>query len=200
MADIPLDPGGAGGEYGMSIGDSALRTADLIVSTTSATVSGVIRAGSGSAVSHAILYIGGGQVIEAIGEGVVNRSLSDALEHATLAVGYRVKTLPDAKAGDVVRYAMGWVGKKYTVIGALGGGARANPALYIMAFGIVGFGIAASGALRSKDKFYCSQLVLEAYRLAGSPIIDSTPNASSPQSIVVAHSSGKLAYVGHLKA
>lgn len=48
---------------------NALRPADIIVSTTNAAVSAVIRAGIGSSVSHSMIYIGGSTVIEAVERG-----------------------------------------------------------------------------------------------------------------------------------
>lgn len=68
---------------------SALRPADIIVSTTDAAVSAMIRAGSGSSVSHSMLYIGGGAIVEAIDAGVVRRPLADALQGAVLAIALR---------------------------------------------------------------------------------------------------------------
>jgi len=53
---------------------------------------------------------------------------------------------------------------------------------------------------KSSDKFYCSQLVLEAFRQAGHPIISASPNTSTPEDIPEAYSHGKLLYVGHLVA
>ncbi|MFP3615818.1 N-acetylmuramoyl-L-alanine amidase, partial [Paraburkholderia sp. SIMBA_050] len=85
--DIPLDPGVGG----LSIGTDALEIGDIILSTTGNSGSGVIRAGSGAEVSHAMLYVGqGGQVIEAIPGGVQLRPLADALADARLAVAFRV--------------------------------------------------------------------------------------------------------------
>src|SRR5207244_5020121 len=52
--EIPLDPG----EGGMSIGVDALQAGDIIVSTSRHPVSYAIRAGTLSAVSHAMLYVG----------------------------------------------------------------------------------------------------------------------------------------------
>lgn len=54
---ISLTPAGGGG---MCIGPEALQAADIIVSTTRAAVSGVIRFGTNSTVSHAALYAGNG--------------------------------------------------------------------------------------------------------------------------------------------
>lgn len=72
---IPLDPG-VGGQ---SIDENALSIGDIIVSTTPALISRVIRRATGSVVSHALVYIGGGQVVEAIGAGVTLRTLRKPL-------------------------------------------------------------------------------------------------------------------------
>ena len=69
------------------ITQAEMQPADIIVSTGSGAVSAVIRTGSLSPYSHAALYIGNGEVIEAIGEGVVRQSLANALSDDTLAVG-----------------------------------------------------------------------------------------------------------------
>ena len=195
MSDILLDPG-AGGR---SILGSALQPADIIVSTTSANVSKVIRGGTGSEISHAALYIGDGEIIEAIGEGVVRRALDVALHDDTLAVAYRAKTITPEQAKSVIGYAMPWIGKKYDYTGAAGGGAKANLALCIIVLGPVGCVIARNSGLKSKDRFYCSQLVLEAYQRAGLPLINSSPDTSNPNNIVEAFSNGTLVYVGHLR-
>src|SRR5689334_11123626 len=108
---IPLDPG-AGGQC---IGADLLQMADIIVSTTSATVSAVIRTGTMSAVSHAALYIGAEQVVEAIGEGVVLRDLDLSLRDDRLAVAYRVPNLSPEQALRVRDYVGMNLGKPYSV-------------------------------------------------------------------------------------
>src|SRR5690242_8668703 len=115
---IPLDPG-AGGQ---SISPDALQTADIIVSTTAAAVSRVIRAGTISDVSHAALYIGGGQVVEAIGEGVVLRQLDVSLHDDTLAVAYRVPDITEEQALRVRDFVGMNLGKPYSVPLAAGAG------------------------------------------------------------------------------
>ena len=90
--DIPLDPG-VGGQ---SIGIQALQVGDVILSTTDHLTSSVIRAGSGSQVSHAMLFVGqGGQVVEAVGGGVRLVPLEDAINDSTVAVAFRVAELSD---------------------------------------------------------------------------------------------------------
>ncbi len=61
----------------MLISVNSLRPADIIVRTTNAGISPVIRAGIGSSVSHSIIYIGGSTVVEAIAKGVVQQPLAD---------------------------------------------------------------------------------------------------------------------------
>lgn len=73
----------------MLITASALRPADIIVSTTNAADSAVIRAGIGSSVSHSMVYVGGGFVIEAVERGVLKNQLTDALNEAVLAIALR---------------------------------------------------------------------------------------------------------------
>ena len=51
-----------------------------------ATISRAIRAASGSVVSHSMIYAGNQEVLEAIGDGVVRRSVNMALKDASLAV------------------------------------------------------------------------------------------------------------------
>ncbi len=63
--NIPLTPVGGGGHC---INTDELQLADIIVSTTNARISQMIRAASGSVVSHAMIYARNNQVIEAIGD------------------------------------------------------------------------------------------------------------------------------------
>lgn len=56
----------------------------------------------------------------------------------------------------------------------------------------------ASGALEDDDKFFCSELVLQAYADAGLSIADLLPQRTSPEGIVEVASRGKLFYLGHL--
>src|SRR5258708_26086366 len=102
MRDIPLTPVGGGG---VCLSDVGMNPSDIIVSTTNAAISGVIRADTGSSVSHAALYDGAGRVYEAIGQGVVHRPLMVALSDDTLAVVYRVRNMTASAAQAVIRFA-----------------------------------------------------------------------------------------------
>ena len=170
------------GVGGLCIPPAELRPADIIVSTTSASISAVIRIATESVVSHAALYIGDGMVIEAIGEGVTKRGLTDAIADGELVVVYRHPDVTPESAKNVIAFASGQVGKKYS----------------------------ASGAVLSSDKFlcrvigpqeagfYCSQLVAEAFKKAKIPLSTLPSQCITPQDVVnVAYQ--RLIYVGHVK-
>jgi len=175
---IALDPGVGG----CSIGDSALQPADIIVSTTRATVSGVIRVGTRSVVSHATLYAGSGSVIEAIGQGVVSRSLEDALADDALAVAYRSPDLPSSVANAIIKYAAAQIGTPYSIAGAV---LSSDP-------------IACRLAGPRPASFFCSQLVIRAYEQGGRPLTSIPAQCVTPDELATI-ATRALRYVGHLK-
>ena len=202
--EIPLDPGNGG----MSIGPDALQIGDIILSTTDAASSGLIRFGTGSPVSHAMLYVDQGQqVIEAIGSGVTMRPLADAIAHATLAVAFRSPGLDEAHRQLVADAAVTHVGEPYDKIGIvrqakfqidrhvcdlLSGTAAATCRDYV---GYVDLGTPRPGT------FFCSELVVAAYDAAGAPLTTAPYNWTSPDDLAeLAFRDGALAYVGHLKS
>lgn len=190
---IPLDPGADG----RSIGISALNAGDIIVSTTRTFVSRAIRLGTFSPVSHVMLYVGDGKVIEAVGSGVREITLAAAIDEAILAVAYRHPQLDAGRATALVAYARSRIGNPYNFAGVAYQGYRLLnplPAGVIDAIGRrLGVEVGQAGAV------YCSELVLEVFERAGLPLSTSRPAQSTPNQIVqVAHSS--LMYVGHLKA
>ena len=174
---IALDPGVGG----RSIGPDALAAADIVVSTTSAGVSGAIRLGSNAVVSHAALYAGSGTMIEAIGEGVVSRSLDNSLADDKLAVVYRHPDATSDLAKKVVKYASAQIDKKYDLAGAG------------LAQGLLCF-------VRDDKKtaFFCSELVMEAFKQAGLPL-GTMPSQCYTPGDVAAIGIQRLVYVGHLK-
>ena len=161
---IALEPGVGG----CSIGVSALQPADIIVSTTKATVSGVIRVGTNSVVSHTALYAGNSEVIEAIGQGVVDRAIDDSLEDDVLAVVYRSPDLPGSMASAIVQYAAGKVGTPYSVAGALLSSDK----------------IACRVAGPRPGSFFCSQLVIDSYANGGRPLTGVPAQCVTPNDVV----------------
>jgi uncharacterized protein YycO len=189
----------------MSIGEGSLRKADIVVSTTAAGVSRGIRAGTGASVSHAMLYTGNLQVVEAIGEGVVSRALAMAKHDATLAIVLRRRNLSQAKANEVVAHALGFKDRPYDVIGAVGSGATLGRGKLFAGVGCLialrTCGVASAEVLRNasateRDKaFFCSELVARAFELAGVPIVEGSASFASPRAVRI---SPHLYYVGKL--
>lgn len=189
------------------LSDRDLRPADILLSTGDAAVSAVIRAGSGSRFSHAALYIGGGEIIEAIGEGVVRQSLARAMGDDTLVSVYRRLRMSDAQAQQIIRYASTQVGRPYDAAGAAGAGSGSGRGFMItvLAAAIVpGLGSLTQSALVTADainqhnpgrSFFCSELVAMAYAEAGVPI-GSGGASTTPGEIESAH---VLNLVGNLK-
>jgi cell wall-associated NlpC family hydrolase len=178
QAPIALDPGVGG----RSISETALQPADIIVSTTKAAISGVIRVGTLSVTSHTALYAGSGSVIEAIGQGVVSRSTADSVADDALAVAYRSPRMTPAIAANILAFASKQIGLPYSVGGAL----LANGSLC----GFIGG--------PKPGKFFCSQLVIMSYAQGGLPLTTATASCVTPQDLVDI-ATNELTYVGHLK-
>jgi len=197
----PLSPT----QGGRSILPSALSVADVIVSTTNATISKVIRSATNSPISHAIIYAGNGMVIEAIGDGVVERQLSQALSDATLAVGYRLEKMNPVQAMSVVSFARTQANarRKYDFSGIVGqAGYQLDHWFLCDVLRVSNCDNQAARAnlwMQSNKQFFCSELVAEAYRSSGVPLINAPSSRVSPQTITEVATSGTLSYVGHLR-
>jgi cell wall-associated NlpC family hydrolase len=177
-APIALDPGVGG----YSVGSNGLQGADIIVSTTKAGISLGIRVATGSVVSHAALYCGSGSVIEAIGQGVVSRSLDNSLADDRLAVVYRHPDMTPKISDSVIAFASKQLGKGYDLKGAI---AADNLILCSL-----------RGA--QPTAFFCSQLVIEAYKQAGLPL-GTLPSQCYTPDDVAKIGAQRLVYAGHLK-
>lgn len=189
------------------LSQSDLRPGDILLSTGSATVSGVIRAGTGSRFSHAALYVGNGEIIEAIGEGVVRQSLDRAMRDDTLVCVYRRIQMSDAQAQQVIRYASAQVGKPYDEAGAAGAGVTSGRGAVISVFagalmpvvGSAGVAYALGADLMNRwnpeRSFFCSELVALAFDRANVPL-GSGAASTTPADISSAH---VLNFIGNLK-
>lgn len=193
----------------------SLQPGDIILSSGNGITSLGVRLFTVAPVSHAALYVGNGDIIEAVGEGIRRRSLSDALDDEAVAVAFRHPALLPAQAGKIGEFAAAQVGKKYNHLGVLLQAPFSIerrvcelpviPSL-VRDFCIRGVALIQLGAV-SNERFFCSQFVLEAYRFAGLPITNADPRLISPADIlhmregdvssVRVHQT--LAYVGHLK-
>lgn len=185
---------------------SSLRTADIIVSTTGHSTSRVIREATGSSVSHSMLYTGGNLVVEAIQEGVVHRSIYQALNDAILAIVLRRRSLNSAKQLEVIQKSADFLHLPYDTIGAVGAGMTRGKRGFVNRLGLCVISTTACSAAdsakiinaspRIRDtKFFCSELVARSFELAGVPIVNGSASFANPRHVRVSNS---LLYVGHL--
>lgn len=190
---IPLDPG-VGGQ---SIGVDALSPGDIIVSTARHAVSYAIRAGTLSAISHAMLYVGDGHVVEAVGEGVREVALETAIGDAILAVAYRDPRVDADRAAQLVAFARAQVGHAYNYGGVARAGYRILHPIAGRVLDAIRDRLGVDDA--SARSFFCSELVFAAFEAAGIPLVAQRADASLPEDLV-SLSQGSLNYVGHLRA
>jgi len=203
FADIPLDPG-AGGQ---SILVDACEKGDIILSTTNAPESRLIRFGMGSEISHAGLYLGGGEMAEAVASGVRIARVEAAQmdNHTTVMVAFRYPGLTPAQQDRIAGFARGQVGRRYDYVGIV----RQAPFQLAQHWCRALEGSAAERCRRwtgkvflgtsGNDTFFCSELVVAAYQAAGVPLTAEMPSWTSPEDLRELHLSRRLGYVGHLK-
>ncbi len=195
--DIPLSPAVGG----MSLNHDALEIGDIIVSTTTEAPSIAIRR-IGAPVSHVMLYVGGGQVVEAVGEGVVYRPLTEALAHSYVGVAFRHPTMTPDQALQVRDYVGQRIGAAYDY-DLIVAHARYQlgrvvcqqlpQALQDRCMSLVGPVDIGRG---NDGRFICSSLVAEAFAAAGVPLLPVPARSTNPGDIAL---SANLIYLGHVK-
>jgi cell wall-associated NlpC family hydrolase len=190
---------------GRSIGVDALQVGDIVVSTTPQFKSGMIRGVTGSPVSHALVYVGDGQVVEAIGKGVALRGLSESLADDDLAVALRYPDLTLEQGARIRDYVGNQIGKPYSYTGAAkAGGFHILEEFCRGMFTEPEFSycVAALWPIQFEptepNRFFCSELVVDAYASAGVPLTDQPAGEVSPGDIAALPLVDKVRYVGHL--
>ena len=206
-----LDPGNGGA----LVAAAALRPGDILLTASDGLASAGIRALTFAPVSHAAIYLGDERVAEAVGQGIVVRTLAAVLREESVVVAFRHPGLSPAQAERIGRFAEARVGERYNTLGVL---LLAPFALErrvcelplvpgpVRDFCIRGIAAIQLGA-GSSDRFFCSQFVLEAYARAGLPITEADPRLVSPADILHMREGDvpsvvirePLVYVGHLK-
>ena len=193
-----------------------LQPGDILLSSEPTVVSASIRVMTLSPVSHAAVYVGDGEIVDAMRWGVRVRGLDDLLEEAAVVLVLRYPELTAEQAAEVAQYSVDRSGTGFNFLGI---------SLHIP-FSIVrrlcelplvpapirdactrGVGVVHLVAA-SERRLFCSQLVLQAYRHAGVVVTEADPRLISPADIlhmregdVPSVSIAKpLLYVGHLKS
>jgi Permuted papain-like amidase enzyme, YaeF/YiiX, C92 family len=202
-----------GGEL---ISEKTLRTGDIILSAANGINSMGIRAITLSPVSHAALYVGNGQIIEAVGSGVRSRSVQEFVAEESTIAAFRHPNIDDAQAALIQKFAEKQVGTKYNTIGIVLQAPftlqRKFCELPVMPAAVRDACIRGSAAIAlgpvPNDRFFCSQLVSEAYKSASLPLTDADPRLVTPDDLLHMRQGDvpsfrinqTLQYIGHLKA
>jgi len=158
-----------------------------------------------------ILY----EVAEALRGGVRLRSMERVLQEETVVAAFRHPALDDERAKQLSEFAREQVGKPYDFVGVV---MHAPFALQRRVCELPGVPTFLREACLSTlatfqlihggdDRFFCSQFVLESYRVAGLPITRARPHWVSPEDIMHMRAGDvpslpveqPLTYVGHLK-
>lgn len=200
---------------GRVVDASQLEDGDIILTADNGITSTGIRLFTLAPVSHAALYIGKRQVAEAVNSGVRIRDIEEVMRDESVIVAFRHPQITPPHAARIREFALAQVGRHYNHLGVMLHAPfsierrvcelplvpEAVRDMCIRGIATIQLGIA------SNDRFFCSQLVLEAYREAGLPVTDADPRWLSPSDILHMREDDvpavkvrvPLVYVGHLK-
>ncbi|MCW7541939.1 distant relative of cell wall-associated hydrolase [Aquabacterium sp. A7-Y] len=200
---------------GRRIDASALQAGDILLTAKGGLTSVGIRLATLAPVSHAALYLGEGRVVEAVGEGVRMRELQGFLDEEATAVAFRHPGTTAQTVAGLREFAQLKAGSRYGYVGVLLHAPFSIerrvcelplvPGL-VRDFCMRGVAFVQLGS-GSDDRFFCSQLVIEAYRHAGLPLTSANSRWISPADLLHMREGDvpsmkvtqPLAYVGHLK-
>jgi hypothetical protein len=192
-----------------------LQAGDIILSAASGINSAAIQLLTLAPVSHACLYVGDLQVAEAVGEGVRLRAVARLVQEEATVVAFRHPGIRPEHVARMQAFVAETVGHKYNYVGVMLQAPfsieRRLCELPLMPPLVRDLCVRGIGAVQlglgPKDRFFCSQFVLEAYRRAGLPLTSASPRLLSPADLLhmregdvpSVRSHQTLLYVGHLK-
>ena len=203
-------------ESGMiKIGEQDLQAGDILFSSEASVQSLGIRLFSNAAVSHVFLYLGDGEIAEAVGAGVRIRRLDEALKESNLTAAFRRPDLTEENITALRDFARQQNGRRYNFLGIVKqvpySLARNACELPVIPRRIRRFCLNTMAAVMipsfGNRRFFCSQFVMEAFNRAGKPLTSKSPEWLDPADILhmregdVATFTPKvrLNYVGHLQ-
>lgn len=203
------------GNGGQQISTDDLRAGDIVISSTHSIVSMGVRLITVAPVSHAALYLGDDQFVEAVGAGVRLRSTQEYMDGESTIVAFRHPGVGEEHIAALNAFARQHAGKKYNTAGivlqapfSIGRQYCELPLIpsLVRDYCIRGLAAIQLGAVKN-DRFFCSQFVLEAYRHAKLPLTTADPRLISPADLLhmregdvpSVRTEQTLQYVGHLK-
>lgn len=203
-------------ESGMiKIGEQDLQAGDILFSSEACVQSLGIRLFSNAAVSHVFLYLGDGEIAEAVGAGVRIRRLGEALKESNLTAAFRRPDLTEENIAALRDFARQQNGRRYNFLGIVKqvpySLARNACELPVIPRRIRRFCLNTMAAVMipsfGNRRFFCSQFVIEAFNRAGKPLTSKSPEWLDPADILHMREGdvatftpkARLNYVGHLQ-
>lgn len=203
-------------ESGMiKIGEQDLQAGDILFSSEASVQSLGIRLFSNAAVSHVFLYLGDGEIAEAVGAGVRIRRLDEALKESNLTAAFRRPDLTEGNIAALRDFAHQQNGRRYNFLGIVKqvpySLARNACELPVIPRRIRRFCLNTMAAVMipsfGNQRFFCSQFVIEAFNRAGKPLTSKSPEWLDPADILHMREGdvatftpkARLNYVGHLQ-
>jgi hypothetical protein len=203
-------------ESGMiKIGEQDLQAGDILFSSEASVQSLGIRLFSNAAVSHVFLYLGDGEIAEAVGAGVRIRRLGEALKESNLTAAFRRPDLTEENITALRDFARQQNGRRYNFLGIVKqvpySLARNACELPVIPRRIRRFCLNTMAAVMipsfGNRRFFCSQFVIEAFNRAGKPLTSKSPEWLDPADILHMREGdvatftpkARLNYVGHLQ-
>ncbi|UXY15684.1 YiiX/YebB-like N1pC/P60 family cysteine hydrolase [Chitiniphilus purpureus] len=208
-------PGLSPKDGGALVDAAALLPGDILLSASNGFTSAGIRMFTLAPVSHAALYLGDGEVAEAVGEGVRLRRLDRLVQEEAVVVAFRREGLDAAQIGALRDFAHAQLGQRYDYVGVLLQAPfsvqRRLCELPLVSATLREACLRGVAAIQlgtvDNERFFCSQFVLAAYHAAGAPLTNAHPRWISPADILHMRKDDvpsvrinqALAYIGHLK-
>jgi hypothetical protein len=180
---------------------SKLKPGDIIISTESAAESWAIRKLTSSAYSHAALYIGKGQIIDATAKRVKVRPLAELMRDASRVGVIRVKNLTDAQQKATLKSAAAKVGRPYNYVAlGLNGIAKLFGYVTMPWVSVVADSYLKGRLLAIGPGYFCSELVIRSFRSAGVSIAPT--NGDTPGGIIdyALDNRNRFDFIGRLRA
>jgi len=197
------------------LGPDEMKPGDILLTADPTFVSVSIRAMTFAPVSHAAVYIGDGQLVDAMRPGVRVRELHELLDEAAVVLVLRYPELTPEQAVGIREYAVNRAGAGFNFLGITLNAPfsliRRLCELPLVSPVLRDACIRSVGVLNhlaaSENRVFCSQLVLLAYRHAGVNVTAADPRLISPADILHMREGDvsslniekELHYVGRLK-
>lgn len=192
-----------------------LQSGDILFSANSGLRSRALRLFGNTSISHAFLYLGDGEVAEAVGSGVHIMPLAESVDENPLLVVYRHPHLNNLQAEKIREFAKAEAGGKYNYFGII----KQTPytvtrkvcelPVIPRAFRHLCLNTMALVQVTpfSSDRYFCSQLVVAAYNYAGIPLTKTPAEWVAPGDLLHMRADDipsvvptyPLQYVGHLR-